>query len=382
MESRIDPGRLSHLIGLIYDCVLDPGRWQPTVDALREASGFATANLSLHALPQGTALLSITSNIAPEWLQKLHPLSESAAESWGGAARLAEIPLAEPVVHSHMVDRTTLENSAFYQQWAKPQGLCDQAAIMLVRQSDSLSALGLGRHISQGPILEADLMPLRLLAPHLRRAVTISRLMDLQRVAAASFARALDALPSAVLLVDEALGIVHANTAAEALLSVGDAICSHAGQLLAVAQPRSQAALADALARIAHGGNDALGQRGIGIPIARKQGAAAPLVAHVLPLQGGELRAGLSQRARAAIFVADAAASLNTPAQALALLYDLTPAEARIFELVAAGGTPAAIAARLGLARSTVKSHLLRLFEKTGCHRQADLIRLAAALAA
>ena len=68
------------------------------------------------------------------------------------------------------------------------------------------------------------------------------------------------------------------------------------------------------------------------------------------------------------------------PADALALLYDLSPAETRVFELVCAAKRPAEIAGELGVAGSTVKSHLLRVFEKTGCRRQVDLVKLAASL--
>jgi DNA-binding CsgD family transcriptional regulator len=68
------------------------------------------------------------------------------------------------------------------------------------------------------------------------------------------------------------------------------------------------------------------------------------------------------------------------PTDAIALVYGLTPAEARIFEMVAAGDTRTEIADRLGLAVSTVKSHLLHVFEKTGSKRQADLVKLAASL--
>jgi DNA-binding CsgD family transcriptional regulator len=39
------------------------------------------------------------------------------------------------------------------------------------------------------------------------------------------------------------------------------------------------------------------------------------------------------------------------------------------------------IAAFLGVAPSTMKAHLLRVFDKTGCGRQADLARLAASFA-
>jgi len=40
------------------------------------------------------------------------------------------------------------------------------------------------------------------------------------------------------------------------------------------------------------------------------------------------------------------------------------------------------IARTLGIAPSTVKTHVLHLFEKTGCARQADLLKLAASLSA
>ena len=49
-----------------------------------------------------------------------------------------------------------------------------------------------------------------------------------------------------------------------------------------------------------------------------------------------------------------------------------------MLELVGAGRTNPEIALALGVALSTVRSHVLRLFEKTGTHRQADLVGLLA----
>jgi DNA-binding CsgD family transcriptional regulator len=54
--------------------------------------------------------------------------------------------------------------------------------------------------------------------------------------------------------------------------------------------------------------------------------------------------------------------------------------EIRIFELICDGQTRDAIAALLGVSVATVKSHLLHVFEKTGCRRQVDLVRLAKSL--
>jgi DNA-binding CsgD family transcriptional regulator len=45
--------------------------------------------------------------------------------------------------------------------------------------------------------------------------------------------------------------------------------------------------------------------------------------------------------------------------------------------LVAQGATDAQIAERLYIAVSTVRTHLDRIRDKTGCRRRADLTRLA-----
>jgi DNA-binding CsgD family transcriptional regulator len=121
-----------------------------------------------------------------------------------------------------------------------------------------------------------------------------------------------------------------------------------------------------------------LGPRGIGIPARRAQGE--PCVIHVLPLQRGEMRRGLGPRAVAALFIAPAALPPRMPSDALAVLYDLTPSETRPFELITDGQTLDAIATTLGIARNTVRTHLQHLFEKTGCKRQADLVKLASSL--
>ena len=65
----------------------------------------------------------------------------------------------------------------------------------------------------------------------------------------------------------------------------------------------------------------------------------------------------------------------------LEALFDLTGAEARVFSLIAAGRTPQQAAEALGVAFSTVKTHLIRIFTKTGARRQVDLVRLAASIA-
>ena len=216
---------------------------------------------------------------------------------------------------------------------------------------------------------------LRLLAPHFRRAVTISNLFDLKVVEGATFRSVLDAMSCAVVLVDEALGIVHANPAAEAMFARSDVIKSVERKLLVAGGPAQDAV--QSAVKLCAADEALLGQRGIGVPV-QAEGRASGIL-HVMPLRRRGLERGLTQRAVAAVFVAPAGRS-GTPVDAIALLYDLTPAEGKIFAGVAQGRTLDDTAQSLGIAKSTARTHLLRIFEKTGCRRQAELVALTARL--
>jgi len=80
------------------------------------------------------------------------------------------------------------------------------------------------------------------------------------------------------------------------------------------------------------------------------------------------------------VFIVDPDARLALPVQRLVDAFGLTAAEARVALAASAGdGTPA-IARGLGLSANTVKTHLRRVYAKTGVSRQAALVRLVAAL--
>jgi len=102
----------------------------------------------------------------------------------------------------------------------------------------------------------------------------------------------------------------------------------------------------------------------------------------VLPLTSGARRkAGVSYSATAAMFIRKAGLDLPSPPEAVASEFKLTSAEVRVlFAIVQIGGVPE-VAPVLGVSDQTVKSHLHRIFEKTGTKRQADLVKLVASYA-
>ncbi|HEY1124846.1 MAG TPA: helix-turn-helix transcriptional regulator [Sphingobium sp.] len=370
---------LSDLIGRIYDCALDPERWPEVLADINERLGFLQATLTLQAMPGGAVLLSVASGIPDDWLMRSTAYGPEVIEGWGGVARIAAVPVEEPALLSEMnpglFDGS--RRNAFYDEWYWPQGLLDTAAVVLTRDGHSLASISLTRHETQGAIGPQEMDALRLLAPHLRRAVTISRLLDVRAVAAATFESVIDRAGTPILVTDGQLGLLHANGAAQALLDARDTLML-SGQRLVAAIPAATQALAMA---VSQAGEDeaAIGRRGLAIPLLASDGTARAL--HVLPLRGGVLRPGLVNRAVAAIFVSSATPDTADAGALVAQLFGLSAGEARVFDLIAQGLTPAEAAKRLGIGLSTVRTHLLHIFDKTGVRRQADLVRMAAGLA-
>ena len=76
------------------------------------------------------------------------------------------------------------------------------------------------------------------------------------------------------------------------------------------------------------------------------------------------------------VFIGDPSGGDVLDPTALARLFGLTPAEARLAVALHAGRSPREHAADRGVRVSTVRSHLKQLFLKLDVRRQADLIRL------
>ena len=76
------------------------------------------------------------------------------------------------------------------------------------------------------------------------------------------------------------------------------------------------------------------------------------------------------------VCITDLEAGVNLPEQRLRDLFGLSPAETRVALALFEGLDPRHAAERLGVSFYTVRGHLVRIFDKTGTHGQADLARL------
>jgi DNA-binding CsgD family transcriptional regulator len=374
MPSHLSAERASEIIGYIYDCVIDPSQWDPVLARVCAELELANGVLGVIRLRHGNQILQSAVGVPAEWLSTMPDYDEDVVALWDGPARLQQFPLDEPVIQSEAVGQEAMEANRFFREQVVPHGLIDAVGFAIVREPSVLGHAVFGRHGSYGAIDDSVASGLRLLAPHFRRAITISNLFDMKAIEAAMFRSALDSVRFGIVIVDERLNVRQANAVADAMLTAGSPLRTQSGALK-LPQSTAEAILEDAVARAAYD-EATIGQKGIGVPVTGAGGEA--FVMHVLPLRQGGARPGLVPSAAAAIFITAASRPLRLPADAIALLYDLTPAEARVFELICEGANSEVITAQLGIARSTLKRHLNRVFRKTGCRRQADLVRLAA----
>jgi DNA-binding CsgD family transcriptional regulator len=181
--------------------------------------------------------------------------------------------------------------------------------------------------------------------------------------------QALDSLRCGAILLDGAARVCGTNERAAALLERGQGILVESGNLRAE-DPRETPALRNLLR-----GATARGSSG-GVLALSRGSRPHPLVVSASPLRPRESRAPWLPVARALVLVSDPEELPVVHEAALRALYGLTPCEARVASMLAHGEKIGTIATSLGVQRTTVRTHVQRALEKTGTHRQADLVRL------
>jgi DNA-binding CsgD family transcriptional regulator/PAS domain-containing protein len=363
--------QVSSLIGDIYDAALDAASWTSVVQG-------TCAQLHCVAGAFGSLDILRNVNINAEWgydpvhikayvdrYIKLNPLYPSILSvAAGDVASTADLmPYDEYLA------------STFHREWAAPQGFVDNISAALERTATAMAGITLVRHKCEGLVDEETRRRMRLLVPHFQRALAIGKVIDLQKVEAATFADTLDGLAAAMFLVDAAGRIVHANSAAREMLDAAAAVRATDGKFAAI-DVAADRALQDIFIN-AENGDAAVGAKGVAVALAGCDGER--YVAHILPLTAGARRkAHVAYSAVAAVFVRKAVLELPHPLEAIASTFKLTPAEMRVLMMIVQLGGVPEVAPVLGISGATVKTHLQRIFAKTDTSRQADLVKLVA----
>jgi DNA-binding CsgD family transcriptional regulator/PAS domain-containing protein len=365
-----DDHELTRLIAGIYDAALDSSRWPRVLADIADYVDGRVAGLLVKDVTRKRVNACWHAGGDPHYIglyrETYSRFGPIAIAPPGAIEQIASIPDIMPY-EEYLRGR-------FHREWAEPQGWVDVAIAIIDKSANGAAYLSMSRDEETGMVDEIMRERMGLVVPHVRRALLIGRAIEFKQAEAATFADVLDGLSASVFLVDPSGRIVHANDAGENTLRGGAFLRSIGGRLVAN-DPQVDHGLRETVAAAASGDRE-IGGKGIAMPVSTRAGER--YVAHVLPLASGGRQFAGAPAATAALFVRKAALERALPPEVIGKTYNLTPAELRVLlGIVDIGGVPE-IATAFGVAETTVKTHLGRLFEKTGTGRQADLVKLVA----
>lgn len=134
------------------------------------------------------------------------------------------------------------ENTSFYADFLRPNGMHHGLSARIHRGQSSATDLAILRPPEKGPMNPQELALVRMLAPHVRRALRVRRLLG---GGTGTIANGLLASDVGVLLVDRTARVLFANPAAHMRLADSDGLTTGRGGVLAAthgaAQPRLRA---------------------------------------------------------------------------------------------------------------------------------------------
>ncbi|MNQ70436.1 Bacterial regulatory protein, luxR family [compost metagenome] len=354
MTGASEQQQYDELVDLCYECALNSTSWQPLLERLVTASGHhkivlfhasyrnrdsqAATSIKLYAPGR------LNSGIDPPW-------QLASSLDFGGSRTLG-------TWHTERIDFGSgyaLQDPPSF----VPHGLYNVASVRLDEQADSGIYLAAFHQVGAPAPTARHHALLERITPHLLKAIKLSTRINYLELELAKRDLLLDQHTAPLWLLDGEGQVLHSNQAARLMSLSGSPLYERSAHLHSTIQ--------DALLRT-------LIRRAAGKDNKRRQ--------------AGWLRLNATQTQELLVTPvpaeADYSRHFNTPLVLLALLknrvqselFQLSPAELRLAELLSQGLTLEGSAARLNVSINTVRTQLRALFRKTDTTRQAQLTNL------
>ena len=251
-----------------------------------------------------------------------------------------------------------------YNELLRPHGIGWSAGSVILLPTGEMLVFDLNRGLDTSPFERTTLDRLDALRPHMARAALISAQLGLQRERERVNTLAALGIPAASL--GRGGRILAAN---DLLQKRTEVFTTGGGDRFVLRDPAANALLHAALDEVARPAPS--GVRSVPIRATEERPA---YIANLVPIR----------REAHDLFPTSTALVTLTPVEApevptrhlLHGLFDLTPAEAKVAQALMEGLTIEDTAARLGIAAATIRTHMKRIFSKTGTSRQAELVLL------
>lgn len=359
------------LVGSIYDAALDAQLWPGVLNRIGDAVGGPQVVFGFYDPANGIADMHAP-RTDPDIVRSFGDWIDIPPLPCTGSYRPGKV-----FTGAEVISRDEFTSTAFYHELWRPAGFSAEPLV-----TNLFADSGTSGHIASHGLLNrpADSSQKRLfaaLAQHLVRAVALQRRLYRLTIGSECVLSGLDGLQQGFLLVDAHARPLFVNRVARARLDARDGMHLEAGALSA-SDADGGRALRGLIASCAAEANLAAGSGG---DIALSRGAGRlPLDVLVTSIKPEMAMAAIpwtsSQRAVAIVLISDAEMEKEARVEDLRERFGLTPAEAALALEIIKGDGRQATADRLGITVGTARSHLSKIFDKTGVRHQAELVRL------
>lgn len=359
------------LIGPIYDAALNPDLWNDVFLGISDAMGAGAAGIF--------AWDSANNRMAFDAEVRVDPATAAAyrdyyyaLDPW--ARRLAALPGGTVQTSDRLVPLASIAKSEFYNDFVVPMGTGSICACTVENTSSVKVMASVIRPLGRPEFGDTELRLAQMLIPHLRRAVGIFRHRnDIEyQIGVGKEVQRLASLATIVIGTDS--NVVSVSDSARQIVNRGDGLRLSSrgiGGLVPSETTRLQA-LVRAVITTSEGGGIHPG--GV-VMLRRSTPKARPYSVSVSALRLPSNPYG-SNRAAAVLFIGDPDHVAMVGRSEVARLYGLTGAELRLAEAMASGLSLADAAEKFHVTVATARTQLKSIFHKTGCRRQAELVRL------
>jgi DNA-binding CsgD family transcriptional regulator len=359
------------LIGTIYDAALDATVWPEVLDRIGDAVGGPDILFGIYDPATG-----LSNMLSP----RIDPALIGSLMAWAPRNPLLPLGVGQPpgkvFTITDFITRDQFTGSDFYNEWWRTAGYDTEPLTTNLLVDHGATGILTSHHSLRRPPFDRSQKRLfAALAQHLVRAVALQRRLYHLTFANESALGGFDELHQGFLLVDAQARPLFVNRVGRVLLEACDGLLLEAGALSAPDADdgktlRALIASCAMQASITTGGEVSL----------RRPSGRLPLHALVTPIRRETAIAAMPwtimQRPVAIVLVSDPETEIRARIEGLRERFGLTPAEAVFAIEIVKGDGRQATADRLGITVGTARSHLSKIFDKTGVTRQAELVRL------
>jgi len=371
--------RFEDIVDKIYAAVDDCVLWNDVAGDIAHAANAVSCSLQVR---RGAGARIIGAAGYKEFDAKVY--EQQYARQDIRAQVLMGLPADEVHLLHHYMPQDGFVRSSYYNEFFRriTDGYWSAATWITLDRGIGIG-LGIGIHRSRraDPEDGAQVEILSFLSPHLRRAGRLHMKLNDVRTRVTQLSDALDHMRQPAILADCDGRVVIANEAAGRLFDPAHVLGVDPSGKLVTCSAKATRQLWDAIEAAARPADQADARQASDI-IVNSDDQKPRISLSVLPLQRRETISRFSLEGGSIMILAKEFVPAAVSVETLRNAFSLSPAEARLVSLLASGATLRQASEIIGVSYSTVMSQIKSCFQKTGTHRQAELVALAVRLGA